>query len=181
MNKVFILICVGIAVAVGLSSLVAYVIVRGATPKIAFIRTNELIMNYAGMKDARALIEDKRSRLQQGLDTLESSYNSVVADYNGKYNSMSVSDRQEREKFIQAQQNNLYQYSQATKQKHEEEERKITEGVVNQINSYVKQYAEEHKHTIVFGTTSEGSIMYGEDAIDITKDVLEYLNKTYKK
>lgn len=181
MSKNFAYFIAIVVVSVGMSSLISFLIVRNVTPKIAYIRTNEVLLNYAGMKDARALIEDKRSRVQQSLDTLEASYNTTVADYNKSYLSLNSQAREDREKYIKAQQRDLYQYTQSVKEKHAEEERKITEGIVNQINSYVKQYSEEHKYSIVFGTTSEGSVMYGNEANDITKDVLEYLNSNYKK
>jgi outer membrane protein len=52
--------------------------------------------------------------------------------------------------------------------------------VLNQVNSYVKEYAKKHNYDIVYGTTMDGNILYGKEQYDITDDVLEYLNKQYR-
>jgi outer membrane protein len=48
-----------------------------------------------------------------------------------------------------------------------------------QINEYVAQYGKESGSLIVFGANGQGNIMYGDDLLDKTKEVIEYVNKKY--
>ena len=50
----------------------------------------------------------------------------------------------------------------------------------NQINQYVIDYGKENGYNYIFGTDGSGSIMYGEENMDITKEVVAYINNKYK-
>ena len=55
----------------------------------------------------------------------------------------------------------------------------MTQGVLSQINSLAQQYGKEHGFDLILSTTQSGSILYGDDAIDLTKDLLATLNRNY--
>lgn len=49
-----------------------------------------------------------------------------------------------------------------------------------QINQYVKDYGKESGYEIIIGSAGNGSVMYSLDNLNLTKDVLEYINSRYK-
>lgn len=49
-----------------------------------------------------------------------------------------------------------------------------------QITQYVKEYGESKGYRYIFGADGSGSMMYAQPADNITKDVIEYINKKYK-
>jgi Skp family chaperone for outer membrane proteins len=55
----------------------------------------------------------------------------------------------------------------------------LVQGVLNQINDFIKKYSEDHGYTFVFGTTNDGTLLFGNKGVDITEDVLEELNTEY--
>lgn len=55
----------------------------------------------------------------------------------------------------------------------------LVQGVLNQINDFIKKYSEEHNYTLVFGTTDDGNLLFGNKSVDITEDVLDELNNEY--
>ena len=73
----------------------------------------------------------------------------------------------------------LNTYSNAVSQNARMEEEKMLEGVLNQVNSFVRKYGEENGFAMVYGTTSDGNILYGEAELDITDDLLTKLNHEY--
>lgn len=54
------------------------------------------------------------------------------------------------------------------------------EKIIRQMNAYIKEYGKENKYDIIFGATTNGNIMYADTTMDITKDVILYLNAKYK-
>jgi outer membrane protein len=48
-----------------------------------------------------------------------------------------------------------------------------------QINKYVEEYAKENNYDVILGGNGSGNIMYLKNDINITDDVLVYINKKY--
>ena len=65
-------------------------------------------------------------------------------------------------------------------QENEEMTRKYDEQVWMRINQYVKDFSEKEKYEFVLSANGTGSLIYGADKYDVTKDVLEYMNASYK-
>lgn len=59
-------------------------------------------------------------------------------------------------------------------------ERQYNEQILNQLNQYLKDYGKEKGLRYIFGTSGTGSLMYAEEADEITKDVIVYINEKYK-
>lgn len=55
----------------------------------------------------------------------------------------------------------------------------LVQGVLNQINDYIKKYAEENNYTLILGTTNDGNLLFGNKGIDVTEDILTELNNEY--
>jgi len=49
-----------------------------------------------------------------------------------------------------------------------------------QLNQYIKEYGDQHGYTYIFGTTSDGNIMYAKESEEITEKVRVFINKKYQ-
>ncbi|MEN1784860.1 MAG: OmpH family outer membrane protein, partial [Bacteroidota bacterium] len=76
-------------------------------------------------------------------------------------------------------QQQLNNYQQAIQKQIQEEDQKMTQTVINDINAYVKEYGKREGHRIIFGARGSGSIMYAEEAANLTETVLAGLNAQY--
>jgi Skp family chaperone for outer membrane proteins len=81
---------------------------------------------------------------------------------------------------IELKQEQLIKHKRTLEERSQEEEQKALEGVLSQINAFVEQYAKEKGYDIVFGTTADGSLLYGRHGMDITDEVLVELNKQHE-
>lgn len=52
--------------------------------------------------------------------------------------------------------------------------------ILTQLNQYIKDYAEANNYTYVFGNDGNGSLLYGIETLNITKEVSTYVNNKYK-
>jgi outer membrane protein len=149
-------------------------------PRIAYVRSGDLVYGYDGMKEARSAYELKSKQWQASIDTLQHDLQRAISEYNLQYAKLSVKERGEREALLKNQENNLGTYSQSMQEQAQKEDTKMTEGVLNQVNSFVETYAEEHGYDIVIGTTQSGNLLYGKNYMDITDELLKALNESYK-
>jgi len=56
----------------------------------------------------------------------------------------------------------------------------LNQKVWTRLGSYVKEYGKSNGYTIVLSTQGFGSVMYSEEALDITDDFILYVNKKYE-
>lgn len=49
-----------------------------------------------------------------------------------------------------------------------------------QLNQYIKDYAQKHNYDLILGTTSDGSLMYARESMDLSADMIIYINKKYE-
>jgi len=69
-------------------------------------------------------------------------------------------------------------------QKHIDEElvnlnNKYNLKIWDKLNTYIKEFGRENNYSIIFGTSGNGNIMYAEEGIDVTKELIEYCNRKY--
>lgn len=148
----------------------------GDTKEVGYVRSAYLIENFVGTQEARAKLQEDVQFLQSNLDTLKAEYSGMV----GAYQENSAKDEQLLQR-IQGKESGIATYSRAAEERIQQQETELLEGVMNQINSYMKIYAEEHGYDMILGTTAAGSILFGEDDMDITEEVLKEMNKHYGK
>jgi outer membrane protein len=150
------------------------------TPKIAFVRSVYVVENYLGMKEARTVFDQKTKTWNKNIDTLLLLYNNEVKYLKENKAKLSQSATKKIEENIAKKEDDLKRYNAEVENMAKEENEKLTQGALNQINSFVERYAKDHNIDIVIGVTLSGNVLYGADKIDITKEILEGLNASYK-
>lgn len=56
----------------------------------------------------------------------------------------------------------------------------LSNKVWDRLNDYITEYAQGNNLKLVLGTNGKGNIMYGEESIDITSQIIEFSNKKYE-
>lgn len=49
----------------------------------------------------------------------------------------------------------------------------------SRINSYSEQFAKENNYKIVLGSNNKQNVLYADESIDVTKELLVFINKKY--
>jgi outer membrane protein len=69
------------------------------------------------------------------------------------------------------------------KQKFEQDQEQLTADynnqIVSQINQYVKEFGKENAYDVIIGSNGDGTVMYGKEEMDITEEVLNFINQKY--
>lgn len=149
-------------------------------PNIAYVKSIYLVENYMGTKEAFQVLQKKVVQWQANMDSLQYTYKESINQYKNEKDKLDKKSLENLEREIAFKQGNLEKYQQIIQQKRAEEDKKLTEGVYAQIDSYLKAYAKKQGYDIVIGANAEGTVLYGSDAFDITEDILTIINQQYK-
>ncbi|HET6243902.1 MAG: OmpH family outer membrane protein [Bacteroidetes bacterium] len=169
-----------IILAIALCSISLGIWVKLTAPKVAYVRTAELVNGFDGMKEASEEYQKKAAEWQNNIDSLKRILQREIVIYSKDSLTYSKNERIEKLKGLNYLQQAYLEYSKIVAEKAEEEDQIMTQRVLNKVNSYIEQYGKENDYLIILGTNSSGNIMYGEKAADITPIVLENLNKNYR-
>ena len=150
------------------------------THSFAYIDTAKLMSGYKRMSDVKKIIGSKTKLLQANIDTLAQELQNDIKKYEKDRSEMSEREKKTTEELIGHKQQQFMQYKQATQNKAGEEEQKLTNEVLTKVNEIISDYGKKNNYTIIFGTSS-GNIVYANEAINITNQMLEELNKKYNQ
>ncbi|KAB1065898.1 OmpH family outer membrane protein [Salibacter halophilus] len=143
--------------------------------RIAYINTSTLISEYKGTEDMLNELDRIKSKSQTQVDSFK---NVLSVEYqNIRQTSQNDEASQFRVQNFKKMQNQFKEFREQELKKVSEKEQKLSAGILNLINSKVRKYGDEHDFDLIIGATENGSVMYGNDKMNITSDVLQYINQ----
>lgn len=149
--------------------------------ELVYVDVNKLIEGYKRTKAAKAEFDTRVSGMKSNVDSLLSGWQKELTNYEKERNGLSAKELKLKQELLSNKQQQINSYQESIRRKIQEEDKKITQTVINQINDYVKEYGKVHGYRIIFGASGGGNIMYADKASDLTEDVLEGLNSAYEK
>ncbi|MDI1233821.1 MAG: OmpH family outer membrane protein [bacterium] len=54
------------------------------------------------------------------------------------------------------------------------------EKIITQLNSYIKEYGKKNGYKFILGTDNKGTLLYGDEGLDITDKVTIYVNDRFQ-
>lgn len=158
---------------------VAIMMVSCNEQKTAYVDTTVLVKEYKEMKDVEAELTSKSDSVRKQLDSVAKVFQQEVQAYQSQMNSMSEAQRKETEQELMQKQQMLQQQQQMVGNKLREQSNTVMDSLVTKIKDYVKDYGKENNYTYIFGSNESANIMYAEDGLDITQEILSELNEEY--
>lgn len=149
--------------------------------KTAYVDTTRLIQEYTEMQEVEAEFTTKSDRVKGELDSLARSFQQEVQEYQQNMGTMSTAERQETEERLMRKQQSIQQQQQQMGNQLRQESDVVIDSIVEKVKGYVREYGKENDYTYIFGSNESANIMYAEEGLDITEEVLEKLNKSYRK
>jgi outer membrane protein len=146
---------------------------------LVYVDVNELIEGYDRTKLERVSFDEKAKTLTSNVDSLANNWQNELKKYEAERPNMSKKEIALQQELLTNKQQQLNNYQQAIQKQIQEENQKMTQTIVNDINDFIKEYGKQHGYPIIFGAGGNGNIMYAEDKTDLTAKVLEGLNKQF--
>ncbi len=147
---------------------------------LVYVDVNKLLDGYKRTKIVKAQFEEKAKTLNANVDSLMTDWQIELKDYEKERSKMTKKELELKQQLLGNKQQQINNYQQAVQKQIQEEDKKTTQTVINDINDYVKEYGKKKGYKIIFGASGGGNIMYAGEGTDLTKDVLEGLNAEFE-
>lgn len=148
--------------------------------KQVYVDVNKLMKGYERTKRVRATFEKKAKILNANVDSLMTDWQREIKTYEKERAKLSEKELELKKQFLRNKQQQINNYQKAIQKQIQEEDKKATQTVINDINDYIKEYGESKGHSIIYGASGSGNIMYASESADLTQDVLKGLNAEFK-
>ena len=152
-----------------------------AGQKIAYIKVDSLIMNYDLAKDLHDTFTKNQDAYTKEYATKRSSFEKKAADFQEKVQNggFLTQERaiQERDRLMNEQQE-IQKLDQELSGKLNDLQSAHNEQLIDSLMNYLKVYNFDKKYNYIFNGTD---ILIGDEAHNITKEVLDGMNARYSK
>ncbi|WP_237717703.1 OmpH family outer membrane protein [Pontibacter sp. BAB1700] len=151
-----------------------------AVADIVYINSDSLLSNYEYFKDARTRFQSKTQKAEKDLQAKAAAFEKDVQNYQRTGGNMTVEQRASTEQKLSQRQQQLQQQSQTTGNQLATEEAEEMKKIYDRVEAYLQKLSQERGYKMVL-TYSRGqsAILYGDNSLDITQEVLAGLNSEY--
>jgi len=149
---------------------------------IVYINQDTLLSKYDYAKDVNKSIQDKGKAAQTDVQSRGQAFQREYADYQKTVNTMPADQRQTTEQRLQREQQDLQSYQQNAAAQFQNEQSTQAGKVYDKIADFAKVYAKEKGYKLVLMySKANPTILYGDQSLDVTADVVKRLNDAYAK
>jgi outer membrane protein len=154
----------------------------GGNPTIVYVNVDTLLNKYDMYYDLKDEMEAKQKKLEAEFQNKYQTVQRNAADYQDKVNKglITRSKAQEIEQQLYADQQELSKWREENSNKLAEETQVMNRQMINNIVEYLKKY-NNGRYTYIFSHAYGSNLLYVNDSLDITKDVIGGLNESYDK
>ena len=152
------------------------------SPAVVYVNQDTLLNNYEYFKAIRTKLQDLSNKAQAEIAAKGQAFQKEVAAYQRSANSLTPVQKAATEKRLAKKQQDLQTISQGTAKQLQDMEAEENAKLYDRIASYLKTYTKTKGYKIVLTySKSNPAMLYGDESLDITRDVLVGLNDEYKK
>jgi outer membrane protein len=152
-------------------------------PTIYYINTDSLWKNYEYVKNEIEQLEKEKSKAESQIEAKARQLENDVMDYQQKVQSgmISMDDARKKEAELMDRQQKLYELREQLAADLLTKEQNKNDMLQKVITDYIKRYNANKNFSYVLGYSQGGGILFANDSLDITKEILEGLNAEYKQ
>ncbi|WP_285009194.1 OmpH family outer membrane protein [Pedobacter faecalis] len=150
--------------------------------QIVYVNSDTLLAKYQYFKDMKLKLETKAKAAQGDMAAKGQAFQREVAQYQQQANTMAADQRAATEERLKRKEQELGAYQQNAGQALQTEQAAENEKLYDKIADYLKEYARKKGYKMVL-TYSKGNsaILFADESLDVTNEVIKGLNDGYKK
>jgi len=149
--------------------------------KIAFVDNGKVINEYQEKIDIEAKYKLKDENFKKRTDSISKAFQSEAQGFQANAKTMSQKEQQEKYQALGQKQQMLQQQLQVEQQQLTQEFNVEIDSVLSHVTKFVGDYGKKNGYTFILGKNEAGSVMYGEETMDISAEIIEAINAEYKK
>jgi outer membrane protein len=151
--------------------------------KIAYVEVDSLMTQYEFCKEFTLILQKKSNNARNTLNSKGQALQNAMANFQQKLNNNGFTSREQAESqqaAIQRQQQSLQELQARLENELAQETQKYNEALRDSLMHLLNDYNKDKKYDLIL-TKQGDNILYAAPRFDITKDIINGLNKRYKK
>ncbi len=151
-------------------------------PTIYYINTDSLWNNYEFVKNEIEQLQREKSKAESQIEAKARQLENDAMDYQQKVQSgmISMDDARKKEAELMERQQKLYELREQLATDLLVKEQDKNDMLQKAISEYIKRFNSGKNFSYVLGYSQGGGILFANDSLDITNDIIEGLNSEYK-
>ena len=153
------------------------------TMEVAIVDIDSLAKQYTYCKDGLKALEAKQANYRQQLNNKAQALQNAVMAFQKKAQSGGFTSQQEAENAqaaLQKQQQALQQFHERIENEMANATKQYQKVLRDSLNSYLRDYNKDQRYKLILSKSGD-NILYADKSLNITKAVIDGLNKRYKK
>ncbi len=149
--------------------------------KIAYVEIDSLLTQYDFCKDLNETMMRKQENVNATLNEKMKALDSEVREYERKYNNHVFTPeraQQEQTRLLKMRQDLEAQHQRLMAELQQESDKNNMQ-LRDSINSFLKEYNKAKGYSLILSNTGADNLLYADPALNITKEIIEGLNKRY--
>lgn len=148
---------------------------------VAFVNNDSILGSYELVKKMRADLEAKGRRLEGEVASKQKAFEKDAAYFQEQVAKKAISDQSAQEIYGQLQQNQqqIYELRDRYAAELQKSEMDMNIALLDSVMNFLNRYNEKYRFDYILGFTKGGNILYANDTLDVTGDVIKELNAEY--
>lgn len=148
--------------------------------QIAYVNSDSLLSKYDYFKDKAEELEAKRVKLEAEFNNRAQGLQSEFQNLQQTAQNMTMAQAKAAEENLMKKRENLMQYQQSLQQQLVAEESKVNNELYDKVSNYLNEFGKENNFQLVLTYTKGSGVLYANDSLNITNQVIAGLNEAYK-
>lgn len=149
--------------------------------KVAFVNNDSILEHYDLVTKMRADLESKTKRLENEIASRQKAFEKDAAYFQDAVQKKSISEQSAQEIYakLQEEQQKILEMRDRYASELQQNEMTMNVALLDSVMNFLNRYNQKYRFDYILGFTKGGNILYANDTLDITKDVIIELNKSY--
>ncbi len=161
-----------LAVFLALALAVSIVSVASAEVKIGYVNLGKTFDEYEETKEYDKQLEKKGDAKQKERQKMVDE----IRDLKDEIALMSEKGRMQKQLAIDEKIASLQEFDKEARDELKQERDSMVRDILREINKVIQEYGREHGYTVIL---NDRLLVYGDETIDITQDIIDTLNANY--
>ena len=149
--------------------------------KIAYVEIDSLLTQYNSCKDLNVAMMRKQENVNATLNEKMKALDNEVREFERKYNNHVFTPeraQQEQARLLKMRQDLEAQHQRLMAELQQENDKNSMQ-LRDSINSFLKEYNKAKGYSLIISNTGADNLLYADPSLNITKEIIEGLNKRY--
>jgi outer membrane protein len=148
---------------------------------VAFVNNDSILVNYDLVKKLKKDLEAKGDRLTAEVAAKQKAFDKDAAYFQDQVQKKAISEASAQEIYSSLMQNQqkINELRDQYTSELQREEQDMNIALLDSVMNFLKRYNTRYKFDYILGFNKGGNILYANDTLDITNNVLKELNKEY--